>query len=47
MSESNVSKRPPVLDCIMEMMQYGLPVNEREEIKRARPVLETIENAFE
>ena len=47
MTESSASKRSPVLDCIIEMMQYGRPLKEREAIKRARPVLETIESAFD
>lgn len=35
------------MDCIIKMMQYELSPEGREEIDKARPVLETVENAFQ
>ena len=35
------------MDCIIDMMQYELSPEERVEIDKARPVLETVENAFQ
>ena len=47
MPDSTTSKRSLVLDRIIEMMKFGLSLDERTVINRARPVLETVENAFQ
>lgn len=47
MSDSNPAGNWTVLDCIIEMMQYELSPEEKVEIDKARPVLETVENAFQ
>ncbi len=47
MNDSSQYSRLPVLNSIIELMQFGLSVKDRQVIEQARPVLETIENAFQ
>ncbi len=47
MTDSYTCNKVSVLDCIIEMMKFGLPLDERAVIEKSRPVLETVENAFQ